>query len=104
MIKNNKEVAHICEVLSFFLVLLAGSSLSGITICPVAEARELFVFLPLLTGGSGGGSPLCVADEFFERLSWLFVRLLTTFCGISFALSEPDDDSDFDLQQEIKRV
>lgn len=82
-------------------MLLTGSSFSGMSICPVTEARELFVFLPGFTGGSGGGSPLFVADEFFELLSELFERLVT-FRGISSFASEADDESD-DTDLDLKR-
>lgn len=53
--------------------------------------------------GSGGGSPLWVADEFFERLSWLFDDF-ATFWGISsFALDELSDESDeTDLDLKLK--
>lgn len=99
---NNKyqKGTYICEVLSFFLVLLVGSSVSGMRICPVALASELLVFLPGLAGGSGGGSPLLVAEEFFDRLLLAPFSTFTTLRGISFSLAElsdESDDSDFDL-------
>lgn len=109
---NEDKVPHfvsntyICDVLSFFRVLLTGSSLSGINIWPVADARELLVFLPVFMGGSGGGSPLWVADEFFDRLSWLFERFVT-FCGMTsfslLVLPDVSDETDFDLKHNFKR-
>lgn len=99
---NEECFTYIWDFFNFLLVLLTGSTFSGMTICPVAAARELFVFLPVLTGGSGGGSPLWLAEEFFDRLSWLLERL-DTFWGIACfscaeLLSELLDEADLDLK------
>lgn len=71
----------------------------------MAAASELLVFLPVLTIGSGGGSPLSVADEFFDFFS-RDLDGLVTFWGISSwsldELSEESDVSDFDLKIYLK--
>lgn len=72
--------------------------MSGITICPVAEAKELFVFLPVFTGGTGGGEPFRLVVECFECFS-VFLDF-ETFWGISFSSRselESDESDDADL-------